>query len=234
MDQQIKERMVGAGVLVLAAVIFIPMLLSGAPPQSADPSARAGGELVGSLSRGSAQTAAGSGFSSRIVPVGAPSPGQSIAREAARPAARKTRPLSAPAKADAKSSPLRIPNVSPSAKPSPQSKPQPKSKPKSKPQPKRPVAKGVRKSIAAPSTTAAVDGWVVQLGSFSSSRNAHALRDRLKSKGYKAFARSSGSGAQAVTRIYVGPDAGRERAQQRVSRLLAETRLKGIVIRNPK
>jgi DedD protein len=73
----------------------------------------------------------------------------------------------------------------------------------------------------------------VQLGSFATARNAHALRDRLKSKGYKAFARSSGSGVDAVTRVYVGPDATRDAARQRVSRLLGETRLKGFVVRNP-
>lgn len=218
--------------MVLAAVIFIPMLLDGPAPQDAGSSSRVGAPNVGS-----AQSAAESGFSSRIVPLGAPAPGQSTAREAAREIA----PLHPPAKAVTKSLPVRIPKVSSPAKPEPPSKsqskprPKPKPKPQSVPKPKPPVAaQGVRKAIAAPSTTAAADGWVVQLGSFSSSRNAHALRDRLKAKGYKAFARSSGSGAQAVTRIYIGPDASRERALQRVSRLLAETRLKGIVIRNPK
>ncbi len=36
MDERLKQRLVGAAVLVLAAVVFIPMLLDqgdGAPPQ---------------------------------------------------------------------------------------------------------------------------------------------------------------------------------------------------------
>jgi DedD protein len=224
MDQQIKERMVGAGVLVLAAVIFIPILLSGPPPQNAAPASLAGGEPVGLPNAGSARSATEPGFASRIVPLGAPAPGQSTAREAAREAT----PSPSPAKALTEPSPARIPKVSSPAKL--ESKPEPPPTPKPVP----PVAAtGVRKAITAPSATAVANGWVVQLGSFSSSRNAHALRDRLKAKGYKAFARSSGSDAQVVTRVYIGPDASREQAQQRVSRLLAETRLKGIVIQNP-
>ena len=74
---------------------------------------------------------------------------------------------------------------------------------------------------------------MVQLGSFANPRNAHALRDRLKAKGYAAFAVSSGAGKDAVTRVYVGPEPERARAEGHVARLLRETRLKGIVVRNP-
>lgn len=74
---------------------------------------------------------------------------------------------------------------------------------------------------------------MVQLGSFANPRNAYALRDRLKRKGYAALAVSSGTGKDAVTRVYVGPEADRARAEAHVARLLEETRLKGIVVRNP-
>lgn len=246
MDQQIKERMVGAGVLVLAAVIFIPMLLSG-PTTQHDGLASAAG--VGS-GTDSAQASAENGFSSRIVPLESPTPAPAPTQRIARDAAGQGISSPTPAKkVDKPPVPVGSSNSSASARSDEKSRPPAKAKPKPppKPPPRRPskpppeakakppaAAKGVRKAIAAQSGADAAGGWVVQLGSFSSARNAHALRDRLKSKGYKAFARSSGSGAQAVTRIYVGPDASRERARQRVSRLLAETRLKGIVIRHPK
>jgi DedD protein len=74
---------------------------------------------------------------------------------------------------------------------------------------------------------------VVQLGSFSNSRNAAALRDKLRAKGYSAFVESSGSGTAAVTRVFVGPEAKRESAERAVGRLFEETRLKGIVVRHP-
>ena len=75
------------------------------------------------------------------------------------------------------------------------------------------------------------EGWVVQLGSFANSRNAYALRDRLRSSGHDAFAVSSGTGREAVTRVYVGPEPDRESAERHLGKLFDETRLKGIVVR---
>ena len=219
MDQQIKERMVGAAVLVLAAVIFIPMILAGSPQEQSGLAPRMGQESPPSPAVRSASADHNTGFSSRIVPLGGTSPvmvptpeqaGHSVVEDGAeKPVARPVEKLA----------------PRPSAAASASTKPTPK--------PARKQA-AVRKAIVAPSQPGVVDGWVVQLGSFSSMRNAHALRDRLKAKGFKAFARSSGKGAEAVTRVYVGPDTDRDSAQRRVSRLYTETRLKGIVIRHPK
>ena len=74
---------------------------------------------------------------------------------------------------------------------------------------------------------------MVQLGSFSNERNAQALRDRLGARGYDAFVQSTSSGGGRVTRVFVGPQPSREAAERMVARLLEQTRLKGIVVRNP-
>ena len=66
----------------------------------------------------------------------------------------------------------------------------------------------------------------MQLGSFSKAENAEGLRDRLIAKGYAAYVESSG----AITRVYVGPQPDRAQAEKLLKKLLAETKLKGIVV----
>ena len=203
MEQKVKERVVGAAVLMAVAVIFIPMVLSG--PADDVPSR---GDDAAARSAPHAPRESRSGFSSRIVPLGE-SGGD--AGEARSSAPVPETPLAAPAP------------VSPS-----QTRPA-ASKPRAvtESQPRKPAPPRAEEPPGGGA------GWVVQLGSFANLRNAHALRDRLKAKGYSAFAVSSGTGKDAVTRVYVGPEATRDRAESHVSRLLTETRLKGIVVRNP-
>ncbi|MFT5173307.1 MAG: DedD protein [Gammaproteobacteria bacterium] len=227
MHQQVKERVVGAVVLVIAAVIFVPMILAGAPHKSAS--------LEGSLAvqpdaaKASAQTLVErsaaeskvSRFSSRIVPLGetpaARSSTKATALEQAR--ARVKEGEGRPAALDTAAAAKRVPTPALPASTVPKSAL------------KRSVQ---RTAIVIPTASVPRGSWVIQLGSFSSARNAHALRDRLIGKKHKAFARTTGSGAEVVTRVYVGPEATRERAQQHVANLLSETRLQGIVIRYPK
>ena len=69
-------------------------------------------------------------------------------------------------------------------------------------------------------------GCAVQLGSFSKADNARGLRDKLVAGGYTAFVTTSGS----VTRVYVGPQSSRAEAEKVLKKLLADTKLKGIVV----
>jgi DedD protein len=214
MDQQLKERLVGAVVLMVAAVVFIPMILSGPPEPAPAPPRQAAAP---------ARTPAD--FSSRIVPLtasetqppraaAAPSPAAEPARE---PAARP-----APAPEPAPPPQAAVPSPAPERVPPPQA---------AAPSPAPPRTSASDTPAAASREARA--GWVVQLGSFSNARNAYALRDRLKDNGFAAFAESAGAGADAVTRVYVGPEPDRERAEKHVARLLEQTRLKGIVVRYP-
>ena len=224
MHQQVKERVVGAVVLVVAAAIFIPMILAGAPQQRAGADARAAaqrGADKGSVRTSTAQTGSASnvsGFSSRIVPVDEASSARqappAVATDNAREAGEATpdTPSVVPLVRPVQVPPVQLSAAAKSAVNLPE----------------------VRKAIAAPVTPELNDGWVVQLGSFANVRNANALRDRLSSKGYKAFARTTGTGAEAVTRVYVGPETTRERAQARVAILLSETQLQGLVMGYPK
>jgi cell division septation protein DedD len=213
---------------VLAAVIFIPMILAGSPPgDSGD--ARPTRAADGLAQTPDGQSAADdSRFSSRIVPLGESPSGRDAAGAIALDKAREriSEAIAVSSGAAPAASPVPSPPVDKSTKPNAATNKAVTNKAVTKRPP-------VRKAVATSGKQTASGRWVVQLGSFATARNAHALRDRLKSKGYKAFARSSGSGVDAVTRVYVGPDATRDAARQRVGRLLDETRLKGFVVRNP-
>ncbi|RKZ36063.1 MAG: hypothetical protein DRQ37_04960, partial [Gammaproteobacteria bacterium] len=63
MDEHLKQRLVGAVVLVVLAVIFVPMLLTGGSSTPAPP-----------VTRDIATSSQEKGFSSRIIPLGLDSP----------------------------------------------------------------------------------------------------------------------------------------------------------------
>ena len=175
MDERMKQRVIGAAVLVIAAVVFIPMLLD------------QGGEVPEQVPR--------------MVP--SPSP----------PSAPPPRP---PQDTDVRIVPLDQPTPVPAAPAEPA------------PAKNKPPAKAVTAPAPpAPREPLVKSAFAVQLGSFSKASNALGLRDKLKAKGYRAFVKTSGS----VTRVYVGPQKNRTEAEKALKKLLADTKLKGIVVK---
>lgn len=79
---------------------------------------------------------------------------------------------------------------------------------------------------------AAVSGgeWAIQLGSFLKSKNARALRDRLQAGGYPAFIESGASEQGEISRVFVGPMPDRGRAKDSAAKLRRELQLEGIVV----
>ncbi|HHH35950.1 MAG TPA: SPOR domain-containing protein [Gammaproteobacteria bacterium] len=71
--------------------------------------------------------------------------------------------------------------------------------------------------------------WVVQVGSFSSQRNARALRDRLRKQGLPALVETVQVAGKPAYRVLVGPEPGRAQAEARRN-LLRRLGLKGIVM----
>ena len=76
-------------------------------------------------------------------------------------------------------------------------------------------------------------GWMVQLGSFAKSENARALRKRLQARGYPAFVESGSSAGDALSRVFVGPVPDRKQAQDSAAKLRREMGLEGIVMPYP-
>ena len=74
-----------------------------------------------------------------------------------------------------------------------------------------------------------MSGWVVQVGSFSDSKNARALRDKLRQQGYASFVEDIKSKSGRVYRVRVGPELTRQAAEQLQQRLTKKAGLTGLV-----
>ena len=211
MEERFKERLVGATVLVLLAVVFVPMLLD-APREERE----ALPDPIPERPRG--------GFTTKTITLGEPETPRldaEIEREHRRHAQE-----AAAAPRDSAGTPATAPASTTRDETSPAAAPQES-------------AAAAQESAAAPQESAAEaagtapDGWAVQLGSFTVSKNALALRDRLRAKGYTAFIESGFTATGAVSRVFVGPELDRGRAESSMAKLRREMQLEGIVVRYP-
>lgn len=144
-----------------------------------------------------------------------------------------------PAKPDYEFEPLDIPlqPVPPIAeerpvlidKPEPPPQPTARTEEKAQSKPEPPVAMP-KPAPAAPIADSEPSAWVVQVGSFSQSSNALALRDKLRGKGFTAFVEKLKAGGTTVYRVRIGPEIKRENAEKQLQRLQREMQLKGIVM----
>ena len=201
MEDGLKQRLVGAVVLVLLAVIFIPMLLdSGSDP----------GEAVSGLDPSSGGE---SESFSRILPAGE-SPdggeGESAEREAKLSGGNERVAGTGESARSVSAAPEATGGADASA---------------AAPQAGASVAAGEPEE-AFPSP-----GWAARIGSFTDRRNALVLRNRLRAKGYAAFTETAGSGQDRVTRVLVGPEPTRERTISVMEEFRRDTGLDGFLVR---
>jgi DedD protein len=211
MERRVKERLVGASILVVLIVLIVPELLSGpatapvgtklpmsapvrnvtvdlatakppVPEPAMTPAPAPGPQAQGTPSTAAVSTEAGAGETAAA--------GATAGAGTTADAGTTTGTGAVPGGA-ASSAPLE------SAVPAP-----------------------TTAAHAAVSKAAAADhGWVVQLGSFASRSNADKLARQVKGQGFSVFVLSSGSGAAARYRVRVGPLADRGAATQAAARL---------------
>lgn len=75
-----------------------------------------------------------------------------------------------------------------------------------------------------------VTGWIVQLASFESEENALALREELRNMGYAAvIERTTRPDGKPLMRVYLQPEVERSRAEALRDRLEKELKLEGLV-----
>lgn len=214
-DSSLKQRLVGAVVLVFLGVIVIPMLL--------------GGEGPAPITQSNIPPPPKSEFSSKIIPldevpaagtlnpVPISPPAASVEQHAA-PAAAAPSPAKSAATAAAPVVQTPARNVTPTA---------------------TPVVPPPAKSAAIPSvvppvvTAKVAEAWAVRLGSFVSEQNALALRDKLRGKGYKALVEKVTTHGVPLLRVSVGPEAERARAEAVRDKLQQELKIKGNVVQYP-
>lgn len=75
------------------------------------------------------------------------------------------------------------------------------------------------------------EAWAIQLGSFSEKKNAESLVKQLRTKGYAAYVQEGKSGEANVSRVYIGPELRREKADAMVKELRETLNLKGVVVK---
>lgn len=218
LDKGMKQRMVGALVLVALAVIFLPMLFTRedemrqvhveAPQAPAMPSLP---EV-------------------KVDPVAVPEP-QVIAEE----------PQQAPVVVDEATAPPSAPSqpITPSPQTQAQvqvqpAKPQPPAPaPKVEPKPAATPAPAPAAAVAKPAAPSKIDvnglpvSWSIQLASLSNRAGAEKLQQTLRSQGYNAYIRSAGG----MNRVYVGPLIERAEAERVRDAINRQNSLKGFVVR---
>jgi DedD protein len=204
MDRRVKERLIGASILVVLIVLIVPELLSGPAP------VREGSRLPVSTPEPIRNVTVD--LATRQAPL--PDPGPA--------AASATVPTEPPAASTA--TPAQSPGVPP-ATPAAES-PAPA---EATPAPAgagaaAPLETAVPAPTSVPAGKQAVAGhaWAVQLGSFASRSNADNLAHQVKVQGFAVYVLPGGSGNSLRYRVRIGPMADRAAASQAIAKLKSQ------------
>jgi DedD protein len=225
MDRRVKERLVGASILVVLIVLIVPELLSGPAPVPATSRLQAiAPEPVRSVTM-DLRTSKAQATAPATAPVS-----DSVAASAAgaaSPAAGSAAPSQAASGAESNTGGST--NSGTAARPSPEPAAAPAAAPAVlEKAPTHPTSVAVPRAAASGGHS-----WAVQLGSFVSRENADKLARQLKSQGFAVYVSPSGSGASLRYRVRVGPMADRGAATQTVAKLKAAGQVGSLVPPGP-
>lgn len=219
MDSQLKQRLIGAAVLIALAIIFVPMFLSGSPPKQET--------VTESLSIPAAPSERE--FQTRVVPTQG---GKSTATPSAPLPSIPAGETDKVATVDAgKRERVEVPyEQQPAGKAPAKSEPAKpeQAKPETKPEPL--PAKPATAQTVAPS--ASPDGrFAVHLGIFANAANAEGLVATAKKSGLAAYTENAEVDGKPATRVRLGPYADRATAESaRLKLQHADAKLKGSVV----
>lgn len=126
------------------------------------------------------------------------------------------------------SAPSAAPVVPPPVKSEP--KPKPEVKPEAKPKPEvKPAPKPVENKPAAAPQAPAGQAFVVQLGALKNADKVNEIVAKLRLSGFRAYTVPSSPVSGQITRIYVGPDASKQKLQSSLGELQQISGLSGQV-----
>ncbi|MGB5580120.1 MAG: SPOR domain-containing protein [Woeseia sp.] len=211
MDRALKERVVGAAVLMVFIVLVVPVFLDGPAEESLFVTEAV--TLPGQNSQQrTRQTIVLERDRDEPVPVrqAAPKPADTEKAEV-QTATKPPEPAAAQPAADLPQQVAEAPAKVVSA-------------------PAKAVEQPAVKPAAATKSTTGM--WAVQLGSFSNKANADRLAAELRGKGYAAFLSQTNDGGKALHRVRVGPQKDRDSAETIAARL-AKDGVKGQVVPHP-
>jgi DedD protein len=189
MDRRVKERLIGASILVALVVLLVPELLSGPKPNTAP-----------APTLPAAAPEAVRNVTVDLNPSNSPANADVEPAASQATAARDTASAASPA---ADSPPLHAP-TQPSPAPS---------------RGVAAARTAPVESAASSPTSSGHGSWSVQLGSFASRANADNLTRQVKGQGFSVFVLPGGSGTSARYRVRVGPLADRESAERMAAKL---------------
>ena len=205
MDNLVKQRVVGAVVLVALAVIFIPILLEG-PDEATGPRSLDLPPALEEMREGRIE-------SMEPVLVVPPDPVSTVVIGESGETTLPVDPVPPDAEIAAEQT---APVMDAQAVPAPVEAPRP--------------AETV--DTEAPPVPSA-GGWAVQVGAFGQESNALAMRDRLRQAGYSAFVERVTVDARAVYRVRVGPFTERAAAEAQLQGLARDSGLQVRVMPHP-
>ena len=206
MDRRVKERLIGASILVALIVLVVPELLSGPKPAALSaPRPATAPEPTRNVTVDLATSKAPA--NSEVEPAGTQGSPASLGQSSSVSAAEGADP--APATPVA-APPVAVPPVA-----APPVVAAPAATSPSTAAPARPAA--VETAVFSPISSRAA--WAVQLGSFANRANAENLSHQLKGQGFPVYVLPGGSGASVRYRVRVGPLANRDSAQRTAAKL---------------
>lgn len=217
MDRTLKERIIGAIVLVVFVVLVVPVFLDGPPGNS---------EIVSETVTLPGQ--AEQKMQTRVLerdrskPVGAPlepRPEPDVTEPDATPA------IAAPEEA-------RIEPDDRPEEPAPVARSEPEAATRQEPVAAEPVTRDEPQVDEAVATESATGMWAVQLGSFSNEANAKTLAADLRNQGFAAFLAKVSTDKGQLHRVRIGPLADRGAAEAEARKLSAAGH-KGQVVPHP-
>lgn len=240
MEEGAKRRLVGAAVIVVLLVIFVPMFLEE-------------GEIVRPVSEREMSIPPRpdfeQGYDTSVWEEPVDPPGSRF-REYEEPT-REDLPLpqeipppaliDAPATTEPEFIPKSVP-VPPAAEPPPAprketppaSKPTPSPKKETRPSKATTKPKPASAQPPAPPPASAIPAsWVIQVTSLQERERAYAIVQDLRAKGFPAYLQEARVDRRLWHRVRVGPELGRERIKSMAASLRAKTGLKGQIQRYP-
>lgn len=199
MERKVKERLVGAAVLMAAAIILVPEMLSGPDREShAEQPAQSRSDApiktyTIDLSQSPSAQPTPAVVEDRAPPPEEPAPASAAGEQSGpQPAASdQAKPeVSQQASAAVQPEPVRSEPVRPVVEP-----------PTVTPPPTRPAASPLASGGVAPTS----GRWAVQIGSFSKEATAERVAKQLRDQGRSAFVMPVKSGGATLYRVRVGP-----------------------------
>lgn len=209
MERRLKERLIGASVIVMLAVIFIPMVLDNS------------GQYDSEISGTNIPDRPEGDFSSRIVPIGQEE--TAIINEPATEVVNSSEPATAEEIISTAPSENftnldeHIETVEVEAD-----------------EQVLPVILEDEKNLSTVRTgEVGITAWVVQLGSFGEHENADKLNKKLREMGFTAFVEPLSQTNEIIYRVRVGPELLRSDAEELQKALNEKIQIQGIVVKYP-